>query len=67
MHPDRTLLRPVDKMQESTGTVQYRRVLDPSKVFYTAWSHVDHIVIPPGASSRAGCCSPNGEFAFLRA
>jgi mannose-6-phosphate isomerase-like protein (cupin superfamily) len=49
MHLDRTLLKPVDKMQGGTGTVQYRRLLDPS-VFYTAWSYVDHIVIPPGAS-----------------
>jgi mannose-6-phosphate isomerase-like protein (cupin superfamily) len=49
MHLDRGLLKPVDKMQGGTGTVQYRRVLDPS-VFFTAWSYVDHIMIPPGAS-----------------
>ena len=49
MHLDRSLLKPVDKMQGGTGTVQYRRVLDPS-VFFTAWSYVDHIAIPPGAS-----------------
>jgi mannose-6-phosphate isomerase-like protein (cupin superfamily) len=49
MHLDRSLLKPVDKMHGGTGTVQYRRVLDPS-VFYTAWSYVDHILIPPEAS-----------------
>ena len=49
MHLDRSLLKPMDKMQGGMGTVRYRRVLDPS-VFFTAWSYVDHIIIPPGAS-----------------
>lgn len=31
------------------GQVRYRRVLQP-EVFYTNWSYVDHIVVPPGAS-----------------
>ena len=49
MHLDRALLKPVDKMHGGIGTVQYRRVLDPT-VFYTAWSYVDHIMIPSGAT-----------------
>lgn len=46
---DRTLLRPVENKDGGQGTVQYRRALEPS-VFSTAWSYVDHYVLPPGAS-----------------
>lgn len=79
---DRTLLRPVQAMYGGKGTVQYRRAFDGA-VFSTAWSYVDHLVVPPGASlgphatagiaeiyyvlAGAGTASVGGDTAPVRA
>ena len=49
MRFDKALLKPVDAMNGGKGQVQYRRAFEPS-VFSTAWSYVDHLVLPPGTS-----------------
>lgn len=36
-------------LKAGPGGVRYRRVLPP-EVFYTNWSYVDHVVVPPGSA-----------------
>jgi mannose-6-phosphate isomerase-like protein (cupin superfamily) len=49
MRLDKALLRARENYHGGTGTVKYRRALDP-KVFLSNWSYMDHLVITPGAS-----------------
>ncbi|KAJ9611184.1 hypothetical protein H2200_004367 [Cladophialophora chaetospira] len=52
MRLDSTLLKPVQDFNGGSGTVQYRRVFEPS-VFNTVWSYIDHVLLPPGTVAGA--------------
>jgi len=61
---DRALLKPVRGMDGGTGTVQYRRALEPT-VFSTPWSYVDHLLVPPGASIGAAAKPDMSEVYYV--
>lgn len=63
-HLDRALLKPVNGMDGGKGTVQYRRALQPS-VFFTTWSYIDHLLIPPGSSVGPSAKSDMAEVYYV--
>ena len=72
MRLDRALLRPVGTRGRGAAPITVptavlsRRALGPS-VFSTTWAYIDHVVVPPGASSAEQAHDAVGEAYYVLA
>ena len=64
MQLDRLLLRNIPGMSAGKEEVQYRRALD-TPVFSSPWSYVDHLVVPPGGSTKPHLHREVAEFYYV--
>jgi mannose-6-phosphate isomerase-like protein (cupin superfamily) len=64
MRLDRTLLKPVTAMNGGTGSVLYRRTLDPT-IFSTSWAYVDHLMLPPGTTVGSAAQADMSEVYYV--
>jgi mannose-6-phosphate isomerase-like protein (cupin superfamily) len=60
----KTLDRPVENFEGGTGTAMYHRGLGPVN-FYSTWSYVDHLLLPPGVTAGPNVKADMAEIYYV--